>query len=181
MLFDFLVFPTALALLTGAYNFARFHSIFDFGYFHIPDVRDEPWYEHGLFSLHSIPWNMHTMLFEGFPDNPDFPFLTFPGFGCSIFLSSPFLFLLFRAGGKYRAISWIAIAIMTSILWCHGNPGGWQFSYRYAMILLPWMFLLLTGNGPPKITITEISLFAVSIAINAIATWLFLWTDQIQP
>jgi hypothetical protein len=49
------------------------------------------------------------------------------------------------------------------------------------MILLPWMFLLLTGNGPPKIAVTEISLFAVSIAINGIATWLFLWTDAIQP
>jgi hypothetical protein len=49
------------------------------------------------------------------------------------------------------------------------KSGGWQFSYRYAMILLPWMFLLVTGNGPPKITVTEISLFAVSIAINGIA------------
>jgi hypothetical protein len=181
MLFDFLILPVTLALLTAAYNFARFHSIFDFGYFHIPEVRDEPWYEHGLFSLHSIPWNMHQMLFEGFPDDPDFPFLTFPPFGCSIFLSSPFLFLLFRDGGRYTVISWIAIAVLTFILWCHGNPGGWQFSYRYAMILLPWMFLLLTGNGLPAITVTEILLFAVSLAINATATWLFLWTDKIQP
>jgi hypothetical protein len=181
MLFDFLTLPVALALLTAAYNFDRFHSIFDFGYFHIPEVRDEPWYAHGLFSVHSIPWNVHTMLFEGFRDDPDFPFFSFPPYGCSIFLSSPFLFLLFRNGGKYRVICWIAIALLTLILWCHGNPGGWQFSYRYAMILLPWMFLLLTGNGPPKITVTEISLFAVSVAINATATWLFLWTDQIQP
>jgi hypothetical protein len=181
MLFDFLALPVALALLTAAYNFARFHSIFDFGYFHIPEVRDEPWYEHGLFSIHSIPWNAHTMLFEGFSDNPDFPFLSFPPFGCSILLSSPFLFLLFRNGGKYKVICWIAIGLLTFILWCHGNPGGWQFSYRYAMILLPWMFLLLTGNGRATITVTEISLFAVSVAINATATWLFLWTDKIQP
>jgi len=180
MSFDFLTLPVALALLTAAYNFARFHSIFDFGYFHIPEVRDEPWYEHGLFSLHSIPWNINTMLFEGFGDDPNFPFLSFPPFGCSILLSSPFLVLLFRPGGRYKAISWIAIALLTGILWCHGNPGGWQFSYRYAMILLPWMFLLLTGNGPPKPTVTEISLFAVSVAINATATWLFLWTDKIQ-
>jgi hypothetical protein len=180
MFFEFLTLPVTLALLTGAYNFARFHSIFDFGYFHIPEVRDEPWYEHGLFSVHSIPWNVHTMLFEGFVYDANFPFLSFPPFGCSIFLSSPLLFLLFRAGGRYRAISWIAIGIVTFVLWCHGNPGGWQFSYRYAMVLLPWMFLLLTGNGPPKITVTEISLFAVSLAINATATWLFLWTDKIQ-
>jgi hypothetical protein len=181
MVFDFLTLPITLALLTGAYNFARFHSIFDFGYFHIPEVRDEPWYEHGLFSLHSIPWNVNKMIFEGFHDDPDFPFLSFPPFGCSVFLSSPFLFLLFRAGGRYKTISWIAIGILTFVLWCHGNPGGWQFSYRYATILIPWMFLLLTGNGPPKIIVTELALFAVSVAINAIAVWLFLWTDKIQP
>jgi hypothetical protein len=181
LVIDFLALPVALVLLTAAYNFARFHSIFDFGYFHIPEVRDEPWYEHGLFSLHSIPWNVHKMIFEGFRDDPNFPFLSFDPFGCSILLSSPFLFLLFRNGGKFKVICWIAIALLTFILWCHGNPGGWQFSYRYAMILLPWMFLLLTGNGPPTITVTEISLFAVSVAINATATWLFLWTDKIQP
>ena len=181
MVIDFLTLPVALVLLTAAYNFARFHSIFDFGYFHIPEVRDEPWYEHGLFSLHSIPWNVNKMVFAGFRDDPNFPFLSFDPFGCSILLSSPFLFLLFRNGGRYRVICWIAIGLLTFILWCHGNPGGWQFSYRYAMILLPWMFLLLTGNGPPTITVTEISLFAVSVAINATATWLFLWTDKIQP
>jgi hypothetical protein len=181
MVIDFLTLPVALALLTATYNFVRFGSIFDFGYFHIPEVRDEPWYEHGLFSLHSIPWNVHKMVFQGFRDDPNFPFITFDPFGCSILLSTPFLFLLFRYGGKYKVISWIAIGVLTFILWCHGNPGGWQFSYRYAMILLPWMFLLLTGNGPPTITVTEISLLAVSVAINAVATWLFLWTDRIQP
>ena len=181
MVIDFLTLPVGLALLTATYNFARFGSIFDFGYFHIPEVRDEPWYEHGLFSLHSIPWNVHKMVFQGFRDDPNFPFITFDPFGCSILLSTPFLFLLFRYGGKYKVISWIAIGVLTFILWCHGNPGGWQFSYRYAMILLPWMFLLLTGNGPPTITVTEISLLAVSVAINAVATWLFLWTDKIQP
>jgi hypothetical protein len=181
MAFDFLVFPVTLVLLTAVYNFVRFHSIFDFGYFHIPEVRDEPWYEHGLFSVYSIPWNVHKMLFAGFRDDPNFPFLSFDPFGCSILLSSPFLFLLFRNGGRYKVICWIAIGFLTFVLWCHGNPGGWQFSYRYAMILLPWMFLLLTGNGPPTITVTEISLLAVSVVINGTATWLFLWTDKIQP
>src|SRR5437762_5694113 len=181
MVIDFLTLPVTLALLTAAYNFARFHSIFDFGYFHIPEVRDEPWYEHGLFSLHAIPWNVHKMLFAGFLDDPNFPFLSFEPFGCSIFLSSPFLFLLFRQGGRYKVTAWAAIAILTLVLWCHGNPGSWQFSYRYAMILLPWMFLLLAGNGPAKITVSEIFLFAVSVAINATAMWQFLWTDQIQP
>ena len=180
MAIRFLSVPACLAILTAAYNFARFHSIFDFGYTHIPEVHEEPWYEHGLFSIQAIPWNIYTMLFQGFASLSYFPYIEPNGFGCSIFLASPFLCLLFREGGKYKIAAWMAIAVLTLVLWCHGNPGSWQFSYRYAMILLPWMFLLLTGNGPPRLTMIEISLFTVSVAINALAMWLFLWTDQIQ-
>jgi len=177
----FLIFPLALAFFTALYNFARFHSIFDFGYGHIPNLLKEPWYSHGLFSLHAIPWNIHKMLFEGFRDVSTLPYISFSPFGCSIFLASPFLFLIFREGGIHRAAAWIAIGLLTFALWLHGNPGGWEFSYRYAMVLLPWMFLLLLGNGPPKITTTEASLFVVSIGINAIATYQFHWTTQIHP
>jgi hypothetical protein len=177
----FLSLPVTLALLTAAYNFTRFHSILDFGYMHIPEVRDESWYKHGLFSIQAIPWNIYTMLFQGFESLSYFPYILPNGFGCSIFLASPFLCLLFREGGKYKIAAWVAIAVLTLVLWCHGNPGSWQFAYRYAMILLPWMFLVLTGNGPPRVTMIEMALFTVSVGINALATWLFLWTEKIQP
>jgi hypothetical protein len=181
MLIRFLSLPATLALATAAYNFARFHSIFDFGYIHIPEVAQEPWYQHGLFSIQAIPWNIYTMLFQGYESLAYFPYIRPNGFGCSIFLASPFLCLLFRQGGRYRVVAWVAISVLTLVLWLHGNPGSWQFSYRYAMILIPWMFLLLTGNGRPDISVPEVSLFAVSAVINAIAVWQFLWTDQIQP
>jgi hypothetical protein len=177
----FLIVPVVLGLFTALYNFARFHSIFDFGYSHIPNVLEEPWYRHGLFSLHAIPWNVHKMLFEGFRDAPNFPFISFYPFGCSIFLASPFLVLIFREGGPHKVAAWIAIGLLTFALWAHGNPGGWQFSYRYAMVLLPWMFLLLLGNGPAKISAIEASLFVVSLTINALATYQFLWTSEIHP
>ena len=181
-LISFLILPVTLALLTAAYNFARFHSVFDFGYARIPNVLKEPWYQHGLFSLHAIPGNMHHMLFKGFGDTlPKFPYIQPYAFGCSIFIVSPFLFLLFREGGKYKIAAWIAIGLLTAVLWSHGNPGGWQFSYRYATILLPWMFLLLAGNGPASVSVIEISLFSISVAINAVATYQFLWTHQIHP
>src|SRR6266498_2956992 len=98
----FLSLPVTLALLTAAYNFARFHSIFDFGYIHIPEVAQEPWYEHGLFSIDAIPWNMYTMLFQGFESISYFPYIQPNGFGCSIFLASPFLCLLFRQADDTR-------------------------------------------------------------------------------
>jgi hypothetical protein len=181
-LISFIVLPVILGILTAEYNLARFHSIFDFGYARIPRVLQEPWYQHGLFSLHAIPGNVYHMLFKGLGDTiAKFPYILPYGFGCSIFVASPFLVLVFREGGRYKAVAWIAIGLLTAALWCHGNPGGWQFSYRYAMILLPWMFLLLVGNGPPKLSITEISLFAVSVAINAVATYEFLWTTNVHP
>jgi hypothetical protein len=177
----FLWVPVALAAFTAAYNLARFNSEFDFGYAHIPNVLSEPWYQRGLFSIRAIPWNMHKTLFEGFGDAPLFPYIRFYPFGCSIFLSSPFLVLLFREGGKHKTALWLVIAAILFLLWCHGNPGGWQFSYRYAMVLLPWMFLLILGNGPAEISVIECALFVVSVAINALATYEFLWTDQIRP
>ena len=73
------------------------------------------------------------------------------------------------------------MVLLTMVLWCHGNPGGWQFSYRYAMILLPWMFLLLVSNGPRKLLATELGLFLVSVAINAMAVYHFLWTTDLHP
>jgi hypothetical protein len=177
----FLLIPALLALCTAGYNFARFGSVFDFGYARIPGVLKEPWYGGHLFSLNAIPRNMHKMLLAGVDDLPEFPYFRPFAFGCSIFVSSPFLFLLFREGGKHRAAAWIAIATLTFALWCHGNPGGWQYTYRYAMILLPWMFALIATNGPEKLSIIEIALFTVSITINAVATYQFLWTDQIHP
>jgi nitrogen fixation-related uncharacterized protein len=181
-LISFLILPVTLALLTAAYNFARFHSIFDFGYARIPRLLQEPWYQHGLFSLHAIPGNVYHMLFKGLGDTiPKFPYILPYAFGCSIFIASPFLFLLFREGGKYKIPAWIAIGLLTAALWCHGNPGGWQFSYRYGMILLPWMFLMLAGNGPARASANEISLFALSVVINALAMYEFLWTKNVHP
>ena len=177
----FMAIPALMLLTMAAYNYARFHSVADFGYARIPGVLNEPWYRHGLFSFYSIPWNIHKMLFDGAADMPVFPYIRFYPFGCSIFISSPFLFMLFREGGKYRLPCWLAIAGLTMVLWLHGNPGGWQFSYRYAMILLPWMFLLIVGNGPRRLTATETTLFLISVGLNWLANYEFLITNIVHP
>lgn len=177
----FLAVPALLLLCTAAYNYARFHSVSDFGYARIPGVLNEPWYRHGLFSFHAIPWNVHKMLFEGAGDLPQFPYIRIYPFGCSIFLACPLLFLLFREGGKHRAACWLVIGGLTLVLWLHGNPGGWQFSYRYAMIMLPWMFLLIVENGPRRLTATEAVLFLVALFINGVAVYEFLWIKIVHP
>jgi hypothetical protein len=174
--------PLLLGVLTLLYNYARFSSVFDFGYARIPGVLDEPWYQHGIFSIHAIPGNAYAMLIEPWKQAAHFPYLVPSGFGGSILLNSPFLLFLFRMGARdatLKLLAWAAIVILTLVLWCHGNTGGWQISYRYAMVLLPWMFLILLESSPRKVTLAEGILLALSIAINAYSTYLFLRTEYI--
>ena len=183
-LVKFSAFPLLLGAATLAYNYVRFGSPFDFGYARIPGVLNEPWYRDGLFSLSAVPRNARAMLFETWRVSDSRPYLVPKGFGGSIFLASPLLLLSFRRGARdfdLKAVAWIAIAVLTCVLWLHGNPGGWQFSYRYAMILLPWMFLLLAETGPSRATVTETALASASVAANAYATYLFHWTDYVRP
>lgn len=179
----FVAVPLALGVSTLIYNYARFGSPLDFGYARIPGVLDEPWYQHGIFSIHAIPGNAYAMLIESWNRIPEYPYLVPTGWGGSILLSCPFLIFLFRREAKDAQLKWLAvgtIAVLTLVLWVHGNPGGWQISYRYAMELLPWMFLILLESSPKKVTPLEALLFLLSIAINAYSTWLFLRTNYIN-
>jgi len=94
------------------------------------------------------------------------------------------LIFVARFGSRDKMLkyaSWAAIIILTFLLWIHGNSGGWQFSYRYAMILLPWIFVILLESAPKRINAAEWALYGISFAANAYATWLFNWTNYVKP
>jgi hypothetical protein len=180
----FCAVPLVLGVSTLVYNYIRFHSFTDFGYARIPGVLNEPWYRHGIFSLQYIPLNFWEMLCAPWKRVADFPYLVPTGFGGSILLSSPFILFTLRCGARRKYIkyaAWAAIIILTFVLWTHGNPGGWQYAYRYAMTLLPWMFLILLENSPAKITPLEWLAYILSFAVNAYAAYFFFWTNYVQP
>lgn len=179
----FCAVPFVLGVLTLIYNYVRFHSLTDFGYARIPGVLDEPWYNYGIFSVWYIPRQAWEMLLKMWETRPNFPYLRPDGFSSSILFSSPFLFLLLRRGSRDKILkyaAWLAIIILTIPLWMHGNSGGWQFGYRYAMTLLPWVFLILLENSPKKITVPEMTFFAISFILNAFAVYLFHWTEYMK-
>ena len=180
----FLLIPFVLGACTMAYNYGRFGSASDFGNSRIPGILQEPWYRHGIFSVHAIPGNAKAMLWNTWKRIPRYPYLSPDGFGESIFLSCPLLLLLFRKGARDPGIkwtAWTAVAVLTLVLWIHGNTGGWQYSYRYATELLPWMLLIMLECGRPRWAWIECGLFGISVAINAWATYLFLWTNYVRP
>ncbi len=181
---SFCAVPFVLGVLTLIYNFVRFHSFSDFGYARIPGVLDEPWYKHGIFSAYYIPGQAWEMLLRPWEWKAAFPYLVPNGFSSSILLSSPFLVFALRFGARDRVLkylAWTPVFVLTVVLWMHGNSGGWQFGYRYAMVLLPWIFVILLENSPKKIGGIELAAFAVSFAANAYATWLFHWTNYLKP
>jgi hypothetical protein len=181
---EFAVVPVVLGIATLFYNYERFGSAFDFGYARIPGVLYESWYDHGIFSLYYIPRQAYEMLFKLWRVISEFPYLIPDGFSSSIILSSPFLLLVFRPGSRnavLRNCAWIAIAVLTLILWAHGNSGGWQFGYRYAMVLLPWVYVALLENGPKRLSATESATIGFSILANVYAVWLFHWTAYVKP
>ncbi|MCY7346095.1 MAG: hypothetical protein LH614_07715, partial [Pyrinomonadaceae bacterium] len=133
----FCAVPFVLGIETLVYNYIRFHSFTDFGYARIPGVLSEPWYRHGIFSFYYIPQNFIEMLYTPWKRVAGFPFLVPNGFGGSIWWSSPFILCSLYFGARNKILkytAWTAIFILTLLLWTHGNAGGWQFSYRYAMI-----------------------------------------------
>lgn len=179
----FCAVPFVLGVATLVYNYVRFHSFTDFGYARIPGVLDEPWYNHGIFSARYIPGQAWEMLLKLWNSKPTFPYLVPDGFSSSILLSSPFLLLALRVGAKDGALklaSWASIVVLTIILWMHGNSGGWQFGYRYAMVLLPWIFILLLESSKKRVTPVEWTLCGIAFVANAYTTWLFNWTEYVK-
>ncbi|MFN0140251.1 MAG: hypothetical protein ACKVQW_09215 [Pyrinomonadaceae bacterium] len=180
---SFSAVPFVLGVATLVYNYVRFHSFTDFGYARIPGVLDEPWYRHGIFSVEYIPGQAWEMLLKLWNWQATFPYIVPDGFSSSILLTSPFLLLALRVGAKnggLKLASWVSIAVLTIVLWMHGNSGGWQFGYRYAMVLLPWIFVLLLESSKKRVSPVEWTLCIFSLVANAYATWLFNWTEYVK-
>ncbi len=179
----FSLLPFLLGVATLGYNYARFDSPLDFGYARIPGVLAEEEYRNGIFSLTAIPRNAKEMLLTGWHRLDAYPYFLPTGGGGSIFLSCPLLVFLFRPSSRNKQVSWLAVSaivILTFVLWCHGNPGGWQYSYRYAMVLLPWMVLIMIENSPSRVSLIEWLFFIASVSINGWATYLFLRSEYMR-
>ncbi len=181
---EFCLIPFILGVATLGYNYIRFQSFSDFGHARIPGVLEEPWYNHGIFSVNYIPRQAFEMIVRATWDwKNNHPYLHANGFGGSILLCSPFLLFCLRDGARDIALKyagWAAILFMTIVLWMHGNAGGWQFSYRYAMVLLPWIFVIILETSRRRPATVEWVAYALSFAANIYATWLYHWGDYMK-
>jgi len=143
-----------IAAAYGAYNFARFGNIFEFGHNQLPEFINA---EHGQLSLRYLPKNLGQMLL-GSPFIPTASGLKFYEFGFSMFISCPILICglmwLIRDLKKHRmtGVKWTLLAmgsLNTVLLAMHRTLGGHQFGLRYALELVPLCLLYLL-ESPEK-------------------------------
>lgn len=160
----------ACALLYLTYNYARYGTITDLGYYH-PQYVGEPWFARGRFDITYVPRHIKAIVYE-LPARIDgFPYIGPRWIGTSLFLTTPFLLYAFRAKFKgdhgRRNIAAIAGVLATgSVLFTHGAVGFSQFGYRFAMDLLPALLLLVASGMRGRVTKPGIALVSLSVLMN---------------
>lgn len=160
------------------YNFARFGTILDKGYYLIPGVLSEPWFSKGLFNLAYIPNNLKVMFLSLPRFSKTLPYISPSWAGLSILVTTPaFIYSLF-ANIKEGIVkfSWISIILISIVILGHGSSGFAQFGYRFAVDFYPILiFLTIKGIAATGIKWHHWVLLFVSVIVNL---WGVLWINK---
>ena len=150
------------------YNFVRFGSLFDVGYWMIPGVLNEPWFSHGHFSLLYITDNLRPFL-TGLPTLTSVaPYIQFPMTGLAIWFTTPAFIFALKSKVKDPATwwSWLAIISIASVIFTNAAT-GWGFGYRYAMDFYPFLFVLTVRGMGTNLKWYHKLLIILGIIVNA--------------
>ena len=169
--------PIIIAILLFAlYNWTRFGSPFQTGYSLIPGVLQEPWYTHGIFSLHYIPRQLSAIFLKMPKIMGKFPFVQPSNIGMALWLTTPALLLLpFAKSKKYKLIWFYLTALLVAApLLVHGTVGFTQFGYRHSLDFILFLLIPLAFTFErlgQKISLTFVGL---CLLINFWSALLFL-------
>jgi hypothetical protein len=136
----------AMAALDLLYNYERYGSFRDEGYYH-PQYRELPSLSQGMNDDSYIPRHLEAIFLKAPVVDGDFPFFHPRIEGLGLFLTTPVFVYLLGAPANRLTIAAAVAALLTLIpTVTYGATGGTQFGYRYALDVLP-MLLLLTAAG----------------------------------
>ncbi len=159
----------SLALLVMYYNFARFGSPFESGYnYQIGMKPDGP-----LLGPWNIPTNLRVLLF-GMPIGIDhFPYFTADAFGMSLFVVSPWLFLVRpQRWNQLDSLLVVNMVVIVLVLLCWWSTGSNQMGYRFSLDFLPMLFWLLLRTNSVDIN----TVFKITVFMSVLLYFYFLTT-----
>src|SRR5580704_1638572 len=164
--------PGSAIMIVGyiAFNFARYHSIFDLGvasYLYTTPEAGKP-----LFALRYFSNNFFTLFFMAPRIDTKFPYI-YPTFGGqSILTTSPAFLLAFKASWRRLEVALVAAAALfaaTPVLLYVGN-GASQFGTRHFVHVFPFV-LVLMALGNRRMDQMSRVLITVSICLVAWGVW----------
>lgn len=167
-------------LFNSIYNYLRFGTIIDKGYALIPNIFDEPWYQKGLVHPSYIPSHL-KIIFFGMPKIiSQVPYIIPSWNGLAIWITTPTFLLSLLAPIKKRLVklAWLAIFLISIVIFSHGSTGFTQFGYRFAVDFYPFL-ILLTIIGAYKIKNKKIYPFLILLSF-IVNLWGVLWINKFE-
>jgi hypothetical protein len=150
-----------------AYNYGRFGTISDMGYYN-SQVSSLPWFSKGSLDISYIPRHINAILFYVPVRIEEFPFFKPSWMGLGLFFTTPALLYMFRARLNERlALAALGGLLLTSIPTLTFAVEGWaQFGYRYSLDVLPFMVLLVASGMRYRLNCFAIAIIVLCCGIN---------------
>ncbi|MCL2475827.1 hypothetical protein [Candidatus Bathycorpusculum sp.] len=169
-----LIFFGGLAIpvgLNALYDYARYGVFTNIGYYLIPGIQEDPFFQQGIFNIAYIPRHLHAIFLQGPNVLPDFPWFQPNWIGMGLFLTTPaFLFIFIGAfRGGWRSLNKkaaLAILCILPPIITHGTVGFTQFGYRFSLDFVPFLMLLTAAGMRENLGWTEKVLIILSLLIN---------------
>lgn len=173
-----LLMPIILSVMAlGFYNYARFANFFETGYSEqliSGEILSNRSY--GTWNFIHFPANLYY-LFLKMPDPVfipgtkvlQFPFLNAGVWGMSILFTSPVFIWIFFSHWKRIEVKAAFITTLTILFLILGYSGigAWQYGYRFAVDLYPFLFIILVYALRKKVTFMFLLVVILSFIINS--------------
>jgi hypothetical protein len=159
-----LAIPVSLYLL---YNLARYGTFLDAGYYLIPGIQQDPFFQQGIFNISYIPRHIYAIFCQTPVFLNSFPYLKPNWMGLGLFFTTPAFIYIFK--GPWNRLSKeaaIAIACILPVLITHGTVGFTQFGYRFSLDFTPFLMLLTAKGMKQDIGWLSKSLIILSLLVN---------------
>lgn len=184
--------PFGLAML--GYNYARFHDPFNSGYQAVYEtyVNSDIKYSYyrslfpnaaqfKLFDVRNIPLHLYTLFLMPPQFHADWTVFRPSPYGMSVLLTSPAFVYAFLVKRKtaLKPACWLAIGLVSALLFMHYSQGWVQFGYRFLLDFAPFL-LILTALGFDDNTTSahrriQVDLVAISILVGF---WGTFWANN---
>ncbi len=160
------------------YNFIRFGTVLDKGYFLIPGIYSEPWFSKGMLNIAYIPEHLKILFLKlpNFFNHP--PYIQPSWYGLAIWITTPVFIFAFWSPIKENLTKmlWLAVILIFILVALRGGTGWTQFGYRYAVDFYPFL-TLLTIKGIEKVGLKKYHwiLLFIGVVVNL---WGVIWINK---